>query len=1015
MNYARALVTRWSARDQFAVLVVAVATAFLVGAVLVLLGVAGQTTAIAGEHGAETAVTLTNDPGAVTGERAAFPLATVTVDGERRTVVGVPAGGTDAGSTSTSGTDAGSTSTGGTADAPPLAGGIDGVSAPDGVAGPVSGERVTLVGDRAAVDRRVDHRAGADVFPDSWLVTDAATVREVGADRALRSRPAASPVPGEGAPLTGALAFFLAGTRQMLGVLAVVCLSAAVLVGVVVFSVTRMTVRDRREALVVLRATGATPRRIGLVVAARAGLLTSAGVALGYAVGVVVPNAVTAGAVTLGLPVGLPLGITRRSAPLVAGVCATFVVVGVAAGALAARSVTRGAPLDPPPGPAEWLPSLPGGPLAPDWLSERLDALSERLDGPSRWLRGPSLLPAGAAVPTTATLAVFVTFVLVVVALVGVVGGVGATGDQGGATIVAPDALHPVDSRVPAGYADVLRRSGTPASAEILLFLVHDGRPFPARGASFEAYRSVSDARIVSGRPPNGTDEAVVGADLAGTLGVEPGETLALGGSTRRAVATVEVVGAFEASGAADDHLLVAPSLARHLSDVYPGYANLIRLGEPAANESSDGVVVLGATTPDRVARGETVEVGVHLRNVGAERATRTVRVRFGDRTRRVEASLDPDERRTVVAEFDATGEGVRAVTVGSTTRRVRVLAPETLALPPLPDEAPPNASLRLPVRTLAGEAVANATVTVGGRTARTDESGAVRLRLPATPGTYAIRASAGDRTATGRIRTVAGAPRTPGVRFVVPDETGALTDPTVRLRLTNPWATALERTATIAGPGVEVTESVRIPAGGELTRTATLDPRPPGTYTVRATAGEAVVERSYRVAGDDRLASALASSGRVSGATGTSGLLSRVFGNLWLVLATLVGLGAVMTTGSTVAAFADAVQARRSDIGVHRAVGASPRRVARLVLGDAVRIGVPATLASVALAGVALWVLARAGAFTVFGVRVAAALPVAVVGPLALGSLALALASAGAVAWWYSSVDPSRLFGGGS
>ncbi|QLH81119.1 ABC transporter permease [Halosimplex pelagicum] len=998
MNYARALVTRWSARDQLAVLVVAVATAFLVGAVLVLLGVAGQTTAIAGEHGAETAVTLTSDPGTATDAGTALPLATVTVDGERRTVVGVPAGGSDDASTPPDETDDGST--------PPD--GIDGVSAPDGVAGPVSGERVTLVGDRGAVDRRVDRRAGADVFPDSWLVTDAATVREVGADRALRVRPAASSVPGEGAPLTGALAFFLAGTRQMLGVLAVVCLSAAVLVGVVVFSVTRMTVRDRREALVVLRATGATPRRIGLVVAARAGLLTLAGVALGYAVGVVVPNAVTAGAVTLGLPVGLPLGITPRSAPLVAGVCAVFVAVGVAAGALASRSVTRGAPLDPPPDAGRWLPSLSDGILAPEWLSERLGGLPE-------WLRGPSLLPAGAAVPTTATLAVFVTFVLVVVALGGVVGGVGATGSQGGSTIVAPDALHPVDSRVPAGYADVLRRSGTPASAEILLFLVHDGRPFPARGASFEAYRSVSDARIVSGRPPNGTDEAVVGADLAGTLGVEPGETLALGGSTRRAVATVEVVGAFDASGAADDHLLVAPSLARHLSDVYPGYANLIRLGEPAANESTDGVVVLGATTPDRVARGETVEVGVHLRNVGAERATRAVRVRFGDRTRRVEASLGPDERRTVVAEFDATGEGVREVTVESTTRRVRVLAPETLTLPPLPDEGPPNATLRLPVRTLAGEAVTNATVTVGDRTARTDGDGVARLRLPATPGAYAIRASAGDRTATGRIRTAAGAPRTPGARLVVPNGTGALTEPTVRLRLTNPWATALDRTATIAGPGTDVAESVRIPAGSGVTRTATLDPRPPGSYTVRATAGEAVVERSYRVAGDDRLASALASSGRVSGATGTSGLLSRVFGNLWLVLATLVGLGAVMTTGSTVAAFADAVQARRSDIGVHRAVGATPRRIARLVLGDAVRIGVPATLASVALAGAALWALSRAGAFTVFGVRVAAALPVAVVGPLALGSLALALASAGAVAWWYSSVDPSRLFGGGS
>ncbi|WP_436929293.1 FtsX-like permease family protein [Halosimplex halobium] len=997
MNYARALVTRWSARDQLAVLVVAVATAFLVGAVLVLLGVAGQTTAIAGEHGAETTVALTDDPGAAPADGTALPVATATVDGESRTVVGVPAGGTDDAARSDDSTPADDAST--TDGTSPSGSGIAGVSVPDGVAGPVTGDAVTLVGEETTLDRTVDHRAETALFPDSWLVTDAGTARALGADRALVVRPASAPVPDSGTPLTGALAFFLAGTRQMLGVLAVVCASAAVLVGVVVFSVTRMTVRDRRAALVVLRATGATPRRIGLVVAARAGLLTLAGVALGYAIGVVVPNAATAAAVTLGLPVGLPLAVDGRTAPLVAAVCATFVAVGVVAGALASRSVTRGAPLDPKPDGDRLFgfDGLPG------------------FDGGPGWFDGPSLLPAGAAVPTTATLAVFVTFVLVVVSLGSVVGGVGATATQGSATIVGPDALHPVDSSVPAGYADALRQSGTSASAEILLFLVHDGRPFPARGASFEAYRSVSDARIVAGRAPNGTDEAVIGADLAGTLGVEPGETIAIGGSTSRAVATVDVVGAFDASGAADDHLLVSLPLARHLSDVYPGYANLVRVGEPPANGSSDGVVVLGVDAPNQVARGETVAVGVHLRNVGAERTTRTVRVRFGDRTQRAEVSLDPDERRTVTVEFDAAGEGVRRVTVGSTTREVRVRAPETLTLPPLPDEGPPGTTLRLPVRTLAGERVGDATVSVSDRTARTGEDGVARLRLPETPGTYAVRATAGDRAATTRIRLVDGAPREPGLRLVVPNETGALTEPTARVRVTNPWASALERTVTLAGPGVDRSASVRLSPGADLTRTATLDPRPPGTYTVRASAGGAAVERAYRVAGDDRLASALASSGRVSGAAGTSGLLSRVFGNIWLVLATLVALGVVMTTGSTVAAFADAVQARRGDIGIHRAVGAGPRRVGRLVLGDALRIGVPATLASVALAVLALWALSWAGAFTVFGVRVTAGVPLGVVGPLALGSLGLALASAGAVARWYSSVDPSRLFGGES
>lgn len=952
MSYARTLVTRWSGRDRLAVLVVAVTAAFLVGAVVVLLAVSGQTTAMAGEHGSETAVSLTTDPERID-DGTTFPVATATVDGQRRTVVGVPADN------------------------------ILKIEPPDGVAGIDSDGAVTLAGDRTTVERTAAERPDDGPFPDAWLVADAATVAALGPDRGLVFHRSTAPVPESGAPLTGALAFFLVGTRGLLGVLGAVCVGVAVLVGVVVFSVTRMTVRDRRSTLALLRATGATPRRIGLLVTARAGLLTLAGVALGYAIGVIVPNAAVTVAVTLGLPVGLPLSVTARTAALIGVVLAALVGVGLLAGALAARSAVRGAPLD-------------------------TGSTSAR-----RWPGGPSFLPGSAAVPTTATLAVFAAFVLVVVALAGVVGSVGATGGGSGGMIVEPGAVHPVDSDVPVAYADRLRRAGVAASPEILLFLVHDGRPVPARGVDFDAYRDVTDARLVAGRAPNATDEAVVGTGFARTHGVAPGDELALGGSTESAVGTVEVVGTFAASGASDDYVLVSLPLANHLEDVPPEKVNLVRYDERPGNGSGEGVAVLGLSGPDRVATGDQFAVTVRLRNTGTDPSTRTIRATLGDQRRTERVTLDGGERRTVELRFETSEAGTRVVRVGDLSWELRALSAETLTLAPLPERGPPNATLRVGVGTVGGATVDDATVRVGDRTTQTDGDGRARIRLPATPGSYTLWVTAGERSAERAISVARDADREPAVRLVTPNRTGVFARPSVEVRVRNPWGTVLDRTLTVEGPGLDASRSLALEPGADRTITETLDRRPPGEYSVRASVGAASAEGTYRVTGDERLASAVASSGRVAGGTGTGGLLSRAFGNLWLVLATLVALGAVMTVGSTVAAFADAVQARRGDIGVHRAVGAGPAQIGRLVLADALRIALPAALGSIALAALAVGALSWLGTLTVFGVRVTPSAPLPLLAGLALGALTLALCSAGIVAWRYSSVDPSQLLGG--
>lgn len=979
MSYRRALLAGWSGRDRLAVLVIAVCAAFLVGSIVVLLAISGQTTAMAQEHGTETAVQLTDAPptGAAGSDPAAgastanangttVPLATVTVDGSTRTLVGIPSGGTL------------------------------GVEPPDGVTGRLTGDRATIVGADANRSLAVETQAADGPFPDSWLVTNATIAGDLGADRGLVIEATDSPAPDDGAPVNGALGFFLVGTRQLLALLGVVCIGVAVLVGVVVFSVTRMTVRDRRSTIEVLRATGASRRRIGLLVAGRAALLTVAGVTLGYAIGMIVPNAAATMAVTLGLPVGLPLSVDARTAGLVGIVLLAIVAVGAIAGGLAARSAVRGAPLD---------------------------AAGNSTAAANDWPGGPSLLSGGAVIPTTATLTVFVAFALVVVALAGVVGGIGAAGAQSSGAIVEPDAVHPVDSQVPATYADQLEASGATASPEILLFLVHDGQAVPARGVDFESYRSVTDAAVVAGRSPNATDEAVIGTDLADTIGVDPGDELALGGSTTDAVGTVEVVGTYEADGVADDHLLVSLPLARHLADVPPGQANLVRYDRAPAGIANDSVVAVGLSAPQQAALGETVPVELRVRNVGSTASSRTITARFGDDTRRTSITLDAGEQQTVEFSFRAGDAGTRTVRVASLTWSVDVVAPETLTLAPLPERGPPNASLGVAVRSVGGDAVESAAISIGDKSAATDASGEARVRLPTEPGTYTIRATAGNRSATHEIRVDPDATRDAAVRLVTPERTSVFTAPTATLRIANPWQTPLDRTVTIDAPGVDSTESVQLDPGADRTITHTLDRRPPGRYGVSATvtAAGAGVEQSvdreltagYVVTGDDRLASAIASSGAVEGGTAGGDVVSRAFGNVWLVLGTLVVLGALMTVGSTIAAFADAVQARRGDVGVHRAVGASPIQIARLVLGDALRICVPAVLASVGLAIVALHLLARLGVLTVFGVSVSPSASPAIVLGLAACALGLALAGAGVVAWRYTSVDPSRLLGG--
>jgi hypothetical protein len=199
-----------------------------------------------------------------------------------------------------------------------------------------------------------------------------------------------------------------------------------------------------------------------------------------------------------------------------------------------------------------------------------------------------------------------------------------------------------------------------------------------------------------------------------------------------------------------------------------------------------------------------------------------------------------------------------------------------------------------------------------------------------------------------------------------------------------------------LEGPGTERRQSIRLAPGERATVRAELATRPPGSYAVTASLnGSAVAEQQYRVTGDERVLSALATGGR-TGTTGVGQAIEVAFGNLRVVVGALVGLAALMTVGGTTATFAGAVHARRRTVGVHRATGARPRDVLAIVGRDAALVGAVASVLAVLLAQAGLLVLARFGFLTAFGVRLSPTLePLALVGTV-LGGVALTVVGAG-------------------
>jgi len=970
VSYRAAVLRRWSQRDVLAVLVVAASVAFLTGSGLVGHAASAELAGVAAEFGTPASVTAHDSPAAA--RRAAdegavvLPLARATLpDGERVTVVGAPDDG------ATFGTD------------PPFS--VPAAPPPGVVRGPVGESRdVTLDGRTGSATVTLESRGGSDGLPDRWYVATSGTVRTLGATGALEL------APGEGeTPVIGVLSFFLVGGRQVLRALWLATGAAGVLLGVTVFGATRMTVRDRVRTVRVARATGARPRTLLALFGARAALQTGVGVAAGYAVGVIVPNAAVNAAVFLGQSTTLSLRVTRPLVAVLGPAYLALVVVGTLGGALAALPAVRAQPAD-----------LTG-------RAVRTGAGS-RLPG---FLR-TSLLDWRAVVPTATTLAVFVVVAVLAASTAGVVAPL-AGGD--GATVTEPGAAHPFASDVPESYATELRVQGVDASAEILALGLTDGTPYVARGANVSAFATVTGADVAEGRAHRRPGEAVVGADLARTLDVSVGDALVVGGSTRPALDRLRVVGTFRAPEPFDDQLVVPLATARRLSGKGPDEVQFVRTAErPGGGDGEPGIAVVGVEAPGRATAGGTVSASVTVLNPSEETRTRTVRLSLDGESVSADVELAPGEETTVDLRVPAGRPREARLVVGGRGHPIEIVDPEAIELAGLPAEAPPGSQPRVRVVTATGDPVANATVTAGDESVRTDAEGWARIPLDSA-GANRFVVVAGDRRANGTIVVTATAERRPRASVAVsPAAPTPATRPTATVTLSNPWNRTLSVPLTVTGPGASERQSVRLAPGETSAVDVQLARRPAGTYEVPARAnGTVLATASYEVAGDRRLAAALASSGRSAGQTGVGRALSTVLGNLEVVVATVLGLAAAMTVGGTTAGFASAVHARRRTLGIHRATGATPRQVLALVLADAVRIGAVATALALALAAVVLVALDAADLLTVYGVRVLATVDPRVVAGAAAASLALALLGACLATLGVLRTAPSALLSG--
>ncbi|ELY34055.1 FtsX-like permease family protein [Halalkalicoccus jeotgali] len=1014
MGYQRILLRQWSRRDWLTVVIVAVSTAFLVGTTLLLLTAGTHITTVSSDLATSTTAThhdsLANAEEAAGDDAIVFPVATVEDEnGIKHTVIGIPPNAPSE--------LADATTSWQTATIPPP-------GDPETVSGPVSNEQtIEFEGQQETTTVTAIPQEEKTIFPSWWYTASSSTVETLGPTEAITIESGGT-MTGDftsffpsgqsdmGVPLISALVLLLAGMHEVLQLLAVATAAGAVIILVVLYSVTRISVRERIETIEIIRSTGGTPLRVLSLFGLRSTLLAFVGVLSGFLVGVVVTHLSIALATWAGVSITLEPQLTPSVLSILVPMLATLVLVGCFAGILAARPAVNAPPTA--------LQSYAGQRSDPPLVQR----LTTRL--PSSF--SPTLLDWRILVPTGATLTVFILLVLLI-------GGLGAAiaplqSTQSG-TLTSADASHPIDSRLDVEVADAFHAEGIDASPEIVLAQVHDGQPYLARGANYSDFAAVTDSELVKGHAPTAPNEAVVGQDLAESQDLTIGDTRTLGGSDRPGVARVTIVGVYQTNSLSDSQLIVPLETGHHLS-VDSGTVHVVRTAGnvDAVFDTPDSSqippeerIVQGINTPETAVQGESVPITVHVHNDESSTVSQTLTINAGQQTIERDVTLDPDEEERIEINHTFESTGSQTVSSQGHERTITVSAPDSLMLPEtLPANASPGETLLVPVTTSTEEPVSDATVSIDGTEATTNANGIARVELPENEGEYNLTATAaGQDEVDHQIQVIEGQQRLLGATVTVDPRTGTPnTTPETTVTLMNHWSVDRTQDISVSSPTGEQGRTVTLASGESRTIERTLGESdqqiPPGEYEIEVTADEeTIATEPYEVLDGEFALEQIPDGAQYQSGAALGQVIENTVGNIQILFATMIVLAGLMTIGSTTAAFTQAVHARRKAIAVYRSTGARRMRVLRIIVTDACKLAIPAVVLAAMGALIALVILNALGLLSVFGVQLMTDVPPGIILLSLAGAIVIAVCSAALAVLPILRLSPTAMWSGTS
>lgn len=1014
MGYQHILLRQWSRRDWLTVIIVAVSTAFLVGTTLLLLTAGMHITTVSGDLA--TSTTATHHDSIADAEEAAgddaivFPLATVQDEsGTEHTVIGIPPNAPDEIADATTSWQA--------ATIPPP-------SDPQTVSGPVSEEQtIEFEGQQGTTTVTAIPHQEETIFPSWWYTASSSTVETLGPTEAITIETSGSMtedytsfLPSDqsntGVPLISALVFLLAGMNEVLQLLGVATVAGAIIILVVLYSVTRISVRERIETIEIIRSTGGTPLRVLSLFGLRSTLLAFVGVLSGFLIGVVVTHLSIALATWAGISITLEPRLTPSVLRIIAPMLVVLVLVGCLAGILAARPAVKAPPTA--------LQSAAGQRSAPPVIERLTSYLPSSLS--------PTLLDWRVLVPTGATLTVFILLVLLIGGLGTAIAPLQTT--QSG-TLTSADASHPMDSRLDIDVADAFHAEGIEASPEVVLAQVHDGQPYLARGANYSDFAAVTNAELVDGHEPTAPDEAVVGQGLAESQNLAVGDTRTLGGGSDPGVARVTIVGIYETNSLADNQLIV-PLETSHQLSLDPGKVHVVRTSgnvdavfdtPDSSADSTETTIVQGINTPETAVQGESVPITIHVHNDESSSVSQTLRITVGQQTIERDVTLDAGEEDQIEINHTFESTGSQTVSAQNHERTVAVSAPDSLLLPEtLPSQAPPGETLLVPVTTSTEEPVTGATVSVGDTEATTDADGIARIDLPESEGEYNVTATAdGQDEANHQIEIIEGQQRLLGATLTLDPRTGTPnTTPEATITLMNHWTTDRTQDVSVISPTGEQTRTVALVPGESGTIERTLGESdqqiPPGEYEVEVTAdGESIATEPYEVLGGDFALEQIPEGAQYQSGAALGQVIENTVGNIQVLFGTMIVLAGLMTIGSTTAAFTQAVHSRRKAIAIYRSTGARRMRVLRIVVTDACKLAIPAVILAAIGAFISLAILNSLGLLSVFGVQLMSDVPPVIVFLSLVGAVVIAVCSAVLAVLPILRLSPTAVWSGSS